>query len=44
MLHGLLHLLGYDHESDEEAAEMVAREEAVLGARIHATGGHEERD
>jgi probable rRNA maturation factor len=36
VLHGLLHLLGYDHESDEEAAEMAAREEALLGAGIHA--------
>lgn len=35
VLHGLLHLLGYDHESDEQAAEMVAREEAVLGTAIH---------
>jgi len=29
-LHGFLHLLGYDHESDEEAAEMEARETALL--------------
>lgn len=36
VLHGLLHLLGYDHASDGESAEMVAREEAVLGTAIHA--------
>ncbi len=36
VLHGLLHLLGYDHEGDGEAAAMAAREEAVLGSAIHA--------
>lgn len=35
VLHGLLHLLGYDHEEAEEEAVMKAREEAVLGAAIH---------
>ena len=44
VLHGLLHLLGYDHETDEAGAAMSEREEAVLGSRIHATRGHEERD
>ena len=44
VLHGLLHLLSYGHETAEEDAAMREREEAVLGARIHATGGHEERD
>jgi probable rRNA maturation factor len=29
-VHGLLHLLGYDHESDEEAEEMEALERRVL--------------
>ncbi len=47
VLHGLLHLLGYDHETSEDGAQMRAREEAVLGAEIHAGraedahGGHE---
>lgn len=47
VLHGLLHLLGYDHETPEDDAQMRAREEAVLGAEIHAGhaedahGGHE---
>ena len=36
VLHGLLHLLGYDHETPEDAARMQAREEAVLGPAIHA--------
>jgi probable rRNA maturation factor len=43
VLHGLLHLLGYDHEEAEEEAVMKAREEAVLGAAIHAgRDGHED--
>jgi len=36
LVHGLLHLLGYDHETPEEAAAMEARQEAVL----HALGLH----
>jgi probable rRNA maturation factor len=29
-LHGFLHLLGYDHETEQEAGEMEARETALL--------------
>lgn len=29
-VHGILHCLGYDHETDEERAEMRAQEERVL--------------
>ncbi|WP_313998597.1 rRNA maturation RNase YbeY [uncultured Paenibacillus sp.] len=29
-VHGFLHLLGYDHESEAEEAEMTAKQEAVL--------------
>ena len=36
LVHGLLHLLGYDHETRDEAATMEARQEAVL----HALGLH----
>jgi rRNA maturation RNase YbeY len=36
VLHGLLHILGYDHEESDEEAVMKAREEAVLGPAIHA--------
>ena len=36
--HGLLHILGYDHEEPEEDAAMRAREEGYLGPRIHAAG------
>ena len=32
LVHGVLHLLGYDHESDEDAAVMQAREQVVLEA------------
>ncbi|MBS2024982.1 MAG: rRNA maturation RNase YbeY [Deltaproteobacteria bacterium] len=31
--HGLLHCLGYDHETDADAKAMAAMEERVLGAR-----------
>ena len=30
LVHGVLHLLGYDHESDEDAGVMQARERALL--------------
>jgi probable rRNA maturation factor len=32
-VHGTLHLLGYDHQTEEERAAMRAREEAVLKRR-----------
>jgi len=31
-VHGFLHLLGYDHEKDEDAARMEARERAILAS------------
>ena len=40
VLHALLHLLGYDHERPEGALAMSEREEAMLGAGVHAAGGH----
>jgi probable rRNA maturation factor len=36
LVHGVLHLLGYDHDSDEDAAVMQARERAVLAAWANA--------
>ena len=39
ILHGLLHLLGYDHETVRAEAVMRRREEALLGPRIHLDGG-----
>jgi probable rRNA maturation factor len=30
LVHGILHLLGYDHDSDDDAAVMQAREQALL--------------
>lgn len=35
-LHGVLHLLGYDHLTPTDEAAMRGREEQVLGAAIHA--------
>jgi len=32
LVHGVLHLLGYDHETDEDAAVMQARERLLLEA------------
>lgn len=30
LIHGVLHLLGYDHETEREAAQMFAKQEAYL--------------
>jgi probable rRNA maturation factor len=32
VVHGILHMLGYEHDTDEGAAVMRAREEALLSA------------
>ena len=32
LTHGLLHLLGYDHEADDDAERMEARERVILAA------------
>ena len=42
VVHGVLHLLGFDHETDEDAANMERREEALLGADIHQGRVHED--
>ena len=42
VVHGTLHLLGYDHETDADEAAMRAREERTLGAAIHASGASHE--
>jgi probable rRNA maturation factor len=36
LVHGVLHLLGYDHGSDEDAAVMQARERVLLDAWVDA--------
>jgi probable rRNA maturation factor len=33
LVHGILHLLGYDHESDEDRARMWERQQAYSGVR-----------
>jgi probable rRNA maturation factor len=33
LVHGILHLLGYDHESDDDRARMWKRQEAYSGVR-----------
>jgi len=46
IIHGLLHLVGYDHENDEDAAVMERRETAILAiigiADPYAGAGEEE--
>jgi probable rRNA maturation factor len=34
LVHGILHLLGYDHEGERERAEMWARQERYTGVRV----------
>ena len=34
VVHGILHVLGYDHEEDSERAEMWARQERYSGVRV----------
>jgi probable rRNA maturation factor len=35
LVHGLLHLLGYDHEEPEDERRMRDREDALLGRQAH---------
>ncbi|MGE3855940.1 MAG: rRNA maturation RNase YbeY [Dehalococcoidia bacterium] len=42
LVHGVLHLLGWDHETDDDEAAMRAREESYLGPAIHAAGARHE--
>lgn len=42
LVHGVLHLLGYDHESDAEAEAMESRERAIL-QRLDMPDPYEER-
>lgn len=39
IVHGMLHLLGYDHIEDDEAEEMEAREDDILRALAAERGG-----
>lgn len=40
VLHGALHLLGYDHETTEDDGRMREKEESLLGPAIHARARH----
>jgi probable rRNA maturation factor len=35
VVHGILHLLGYDHEEPDDAERMRLHEDAILGAAVH---------
>jgi probable rRNA maturation factor len=43
VVHGFLHLLGYDHESDREAEDMERRERSIL-ARLDVPDPYAARD
>jgi rRNA maturation RNase YbeY len=38
MIHGILHLLGYDHETDEEDARQMAEKSRDLMEQLRASG------
>ena len=38
LVHGILHLLGYDHDEDGDRAEMWARQERYSGVSVDAAG------
>jgi probable rRNA maturation factor len=38
IVHGVLHLLGHDHEDEAERAEMWARQERYSGVRVDPAG------
>ena len=42
VVHGLMHLIGYDHETDDDARDMEARETAILAGLGIADPYHEE--
>jgi probable rRNA maturation factor len=42
VVHGVLHLLGYDHGTNAEASVMEAAEEELLGPGIHESRTHED--
>jgi probable rRNA maturation factor len=43
-VHGVLHLLGYDHEDKQQQQEMVAREQAILNTvSINREGKRDEK-
>jgi len=43
LVHGVLHLLGHDHQEPEDAVVMRAHEEAILGGTVTSHGAHHDR-
>jgi probable rRNA maturation factor len=43
VVHGVLHLQGYDHQSDAEAQRMEGQERAIL-ARLHFPDPYDEEE
>lgn len=41
IIHGILHLLGYDHQEPDEQREMREREEAILALATQSGGGRQ---
>ncbi|MGB9619798.1 MAG: rRNA maturation RNase YbeY, partial [Armatimonadota bacterium] len=44
LVHGLLHLLGYDHEKPEDERRMFLRQDELLGRPISPAGQDTDRD
>jgi probable rRNA maturation factor len=44
LVHGTLHLQGYDHQTDEEAAAMEGLEQQIMARLGYADPYHEEED
>ncbi|MFO7952626.1 MAG: rRNA maturation RNase YbeY [Bacillota bacterium] len=41
VIHGVLHLLGYDHDTEENGGEMRSREQAIINKFVHILPGED---